>query len=211
MSAQKSIRLALAGTVENKFDYPLRSALVGIGSDPSNELVIDEPTVSRRHAEVIQRSGVFQIHDLGSTNGTFVNGKRVDALARIGAGDEIRFGAVSFYVRTETPVQPGKRRFRHAPIVVALRMALSGVSYQFVKNWLELLDGADMISSHRTPAATPLPLNPKPPRSTMRAESTPVSAPSVAAPVPTSASTTATSLHPGIATCLLIALPSGEY
>jgi pSer/pThr/pTyr-binding forkhead associated (FHA) protein len=33
----------------------------------------------RRHAEVIKRSGLFQIRDLGSTKGTFVNGKRIDA------------------------------------------------------------------------------------------------------------------------------------
>ncbi|MBV8138342.1 MAG: FHA domain-containing protein, partial [Deltaproteobacteria bacterium] len=69
---------------------------MAIGSDPSNELVIDEPTVSRRHAEVIRRSGVFQVRDLRSTNGTLVNGNRVDAPVPIEAGDEIRFGGVRF-------------------------------------------------------------------------------------------------------------------
>ena len=106
MSAQKSIRLALAGTVENKFDYPLRSALVGIGSDPSNELVIDEPTVSRRHAEVIQRSGVFQIRDLGSTNGTFVNGRRIAEATAVNFGDEIRFAGARFVLRDGVGIEP---------------------------------------------------------------------------------------------------------
>jgi hypothetical protein len=205
VSAQRGIGLTLVGTVGNKGEYRLRSERFVIGSDPSNELVIDEPTVSRRHAEVIQRSGVFQIRDLGSTNGTFVNGKRVEAPIPIGAGDEIRFGGVRFYARVETQAQPARRRFLHAPVVVALLVALSALSYQFVKNWLVLLDGADTIAIHQTPIATPL----APPRLTaplpakrasvatpVQPKSTPVSVPSVAASVPTSASTTATSSQP---------------
>ena len=136
--------------------------MVTIGSDPSGELVIDEPTVSRRHAEVIQRSGVFQVCDLGSTNGTFVNGARVDALTPIEAGDEIRLSGVRFYVRGETPTPRARRRFPRAPVVVVLLLVLSAVSYQFVRNWVELLDGADVIGSHQTPAATPLSPNSKP-------------------------------------------------
>jgi ABC transport system ATP-binding/permease protein len=79
---------------------------MAIGSDPSNEIVIDEPTISRRHAEVIQRLGVFQIRDLGSTNRTFVNGKRVEAPIPIGAEDEIRFGGVRFYARGDDGATP---------------------------------------------------------------------------------------------------------
>ena len=133
MNARSGTGLTLVGTAVNKGEYSLRSTRVAIGSDPSNELVIDEPTVSRRHAEVIQRSGVFQIRDLDSTNGTFVNGKRVDAPVPIEAGDEIPFGGVRFDVRAGTRVQPANQRFRHAPIVVALLVALSAVSYQFVR------------------------------------------------------------------------------
>ena len=186
MNARSCTGLTLVGTVGNKIDYALRSALITIGSDPSNELIIDEPTVSRRHAQVARRAGIFEIRDLGSTNGTFVNGRKVDGFTPIQGGDEIRFGGVRFDVRAGTPAQPAKRRFRHAPIVVALVVALSAVSYQFVENWLELLEGADVITTHQTPAATPLPLNSKPPRLTIPTKSTPVSEPSVAVRVASS-------------------------
>jgi pSer/pThr/pTyr-binding forkhead associated (FHA) protein len=115
VSAQKGTGLTLVGTVENKSEHRVRSARVAIGSDPGNEIVIDEPTISRRHAEVIKRSGVFQIRDLGSTNGTFVNGKRVDAPVPIEAGDEIRLGGIHLYVRRDPAAQPAKRRFPHIP------------------------------------------------------------------------------------------------
>jgi predicted component of type VI protein secretion system len=120
---------------------------VTIGGDPANEIIIEEPTVSRRHAEVTKRSDVFQIRDLGSTNGTFVNGKRVEAPTPIEAGDEIRFGAVRLYVRRDAGAQTTRRRFPHAPAAFALLLAPSALSYQFVKNWLALLDGADGITS----------------------------------------------------------------
>jgi len=64
VKARSGTGLTLVGTVGHKGEYTLRSALVGIGSDPSNQLVIDEPTVSRRHAEVVRRSGVFEVRRL---------------------------------------------------------------------------------------------------------------------------------------------------
>ena len=204
MSAQKSTGLTLVSSVGNKGECRLRSAWIAIGSDPNNDLVIDEPTVSRRHAELSQRSGVFQIRDLGSTNGTFVNGARVEAPAPIEAGDEIRLGGVRLYVRRDTTARPAWRRFLHAPVVVVLLLVLRALSYRFVKNWLELLDGTDTIAIHQTPIATPLP----PPRSSapvlakrasvttpVQPKSTPGSMPSTASVQP-SATTTAASLQP---------------
>jgi FHA domain len=137
-----------------------------------------------------------QIRDLASTNGTFVNGKRVEAPIPIEAGNEIRLGGVRLYVRRDAAAQSPGRRFPHSPVVVALILALTALSYEFVKNWFELLDGADVISSHQTAAATSLPLNSEPPRPTKQAKGTPVSVPSVAASVSTSASTSAASLQP---------------
>lgn len=73
-------------------------------------------TTRRGHTAIC----VFQIRDLGSTNRTFVNGKRVEAPIPIGAEDEIRFGGVRFYARVETPARPGKRRFPRTPVAVVL-------------------------------------------------------------------------------------------
>jgi hypothetical protein len=192
---RRGTELTLVGTFGCKAECGLSSTRLAIGSDPSNELIIDEPTVSRRHAQIIHQAGVCQIRDLGSTNGTFVNGQRVDAAVPIAAGDEIWLGKVRFYVRAETPAQSSNRRFQHTAVVVAaLVLTLAAASYQFIRNWAKLLDAADASNGQQTPpVAIPLPLNPKPPRVTTEIKSTPVSVPSVAAPAPSSAATAASS------------------
>ncbi len=67
---------------------------VVIGRAEDCNMVIDDPTVSRRHARLVTRGERWEITDLGSTNGTAVNGWRVDA-ALVGEGDEITVGATT--------------------------------------------------------------------------------------------------------------------
>ena len=63
-----------------------------IGRSPDNDIFLDDVTVSRKHAVLLQSEGEFQIEDLGSLNGTFVNRKRIDAPARLQSGDEVQIG-----------------------------------------------------------------------------------------------------------------------
>ncbi len=62
-----------------------------IGRHPTNQLVIDVPTVSSEHAIIEYRAGVYHLVDRGSRNGTFVNSQRVDAVD-LKDGDLIRLG-----------------------------------------------------------------------------------------------------------------------
>jgi hypothetical protein len=64
-------------------------AFATIGRDPSNDIVIDEPSVSRRHAQLLYRDGWFHVQDLGSANQVAVNGVPVQGSMRIGPGDQI--------------------------------------------------------------------------------------------------------------------------
>jgi uncharacterized protein YkwD len=77
-------------------EYQLSKQTVTIGSHRSNDLVIDDSTVSRRHATITRKTGGFELADLGSTNGTLVNGKRVRVPTALGRGDEIKFGAARY-------------------------------------------------------------------------------------------------------------------
>jgi ABC transport system ATP-binding/permease protein len=77
---------------------PLRAAVVrfdgrrlSIGRDPANDLVLDDPNVSRLHAEVVRSEGSVLLRDLSSRNGTRVDGERVER-ARLVAGSEIGIG-----------------------------------------------------------------------------------------------------------------------
>ncbi|MFN0124956.1 MAG: PrsW family glutamic-type intramembrane protease [Blastocatellia bacterium] len=69
-----------------------------IGRTLNNDLVIDDPSVSRRHARIAAVNGGFRVYDLDSSNGTFLNGKRVTE-APIPDGGEIKFGNVVYLFR----------------------------------------------------------------------------------------------------------------
>lgn len=69
--------------------YAVDRAFAIIGRDASNDVVIDEPGVSRRHAQLIYRDGWFHVQDLGSANQVAVNGVPVRGSMRIGPGDQI--------------------------------------------------------------------------------------------------------------------------
>jgi len=63
-----------------------------IGRSPDNDIFLDDVTVSRKHAVLVQSGGEIQIEDLGSLNGTFVNRRRIDSAARLESGDEVQIG-----------------------------------------------------------------------------------------------------------------------
>src|SRR5262249_20618155 len=67
-----------------------------IGRDPGNDRVLDFPMVSGRHARIVRSGDVLVVEDLGSSNGTFVNGTRVDRNATVRPGDLIGLGSYQF-------------------------------------------------------------------------------------------------------------------
>jgi len=62
-----------------------------IGRSPECEIFLDDVTVSRNHAVLIEREDGFYVEDQGSLNGTFVNRHRIDS-ARLENGDEVQVG-----------------------------------------------------------------------------------------------------------------------
>jgi predicted component of type VI protein secretion system len=62
-----------------------------IGRDPKCDVVIDNPGLSRQHCRISHMGGMFHIEDLKSSNGTYLNGERVDG-APLKDGDQIRIG-----------------------------------------------------------------------------------------------------------------------
>ncbi len=72
----------------------------GIGRDQENDLVLDDRRVSRRHAEIRLRLGRYTLYDLQSTNGTFVNGRRVAEVV-LSDGDHVTIGGTEVVVEQE--------------------------------------------------------------------------------------------------------------
>lgn len=85
-------RLVVLGGAEAGRAYALSKESVSLGRDAGNDIVISwDPAVSRRHAVVSAHNGSYMIADQGSSNGTFVNGVRVDESA-LQAGDVVTVG-----------------------------------------------------------------------------------------------------------------------
>jgi len=79
------------GQVERE-RFPIDQSEIILGRDPAADRQIDAPGISRRHARLYQQGDDYWLEDLGSTNGTFVNGQRLSAPRRLQAGDGIRLG-----------------------------------------------------------------------------------------------------------------------
>ena len=86
-------------TTSGRALLPLTSDRCTIGSSADNDLVVDDGSVSRAHALFELLSGTWFVEDLGSRNGTYLNGQRISGRRVVRPGDEIRLGAVRAVLR----------------------------------------------------------------------------------------------------------------
>jgi pSer/pThr/pTyr-binding forkhead associated (FHA) protein len=82
--------------------YPLDQAVVNIGRMLDNHLVIDDPRVSRHHAQLRAVDGHFVLFDLNSTGGIFVNGRRVTETI-VYPNDSISLAGVTLTFHQDAP------------------------------------------------------------------------------------------------------------
>lgn len=86
--------------------FELRTgATLVVGRAPTSDIPVIDPTISRRHAEVDCSDTGVVVRDLGSSNGTFVNGTRIESAA-VNAGDVVTFGKVAFRLQHHMPPPP---------------------------------------------------------------------------------------------------------
>lgn len=86
-------KLNLTTESGGRVSHELSEETITLGRAPDNAIQIDDPSVSSRHAELKIADKTVQLRDLGSTNGTMVNGATItDAILK--HGDRIRFGGV---------------------------------------------------------------------------------------------------------------------
>ena len=72
--------------------FLLESAATTVGRNPESDVFLDDVTVSRAHAVIERREGdAFFVRDIGSLNGTYVNGEQVDE-TKLASGDEVQIG-----------------------------------------------------------------------------------------------------------------------
>lgn len=75
--------------------YDLDKETILIGREDDVDIVIDNPSVSRKHAQVRKEGAGWVVEDLGSSNGTFLHGEKISGARPVKEGDEIGFGKFS--------------------------------------------------------------------------------------------------------------------
>jgi len=96
--------------------FELIKSEIVIGRDEGVDVVIPTPAVSRRHAKLSMEGNGYVIEDLGSSNGTFVNGERLRARKALNAGDEIKLGqAITLSYTAPATQESQKTAVRPAP------------------------------------------------------------------------------------------------
>jgi pSer/pThr/pTyr-binding forkhead associated (FHA) protein len=95
--------IARDGALEGqRFELESDSTIGREGAD----ITLDDDQVSRSHARVSVAGATITIEDLGSTNGTFVNGERIEAATTLAAGDTVRIGSTTFALEAEAESEP---------------------------------------------------------------------------------------------------------
>lgn len=95
-------------------EVPLTQERTTVGRRPYNDVVIDNLAVSGEHAVFVMAEGGVQVHDLGSTNGTYVNGKAVKQQA-LHHGDIVEMGKYKIRFLHETPRQGYEKTMQFGP------------------------------------------------------------------------------------------------
>lgn len=101
--------------------FPVSGESFTIGREPGNGIVINDAEISRKHARMSQQGTTYTIEDLGSTNGTFVNGIRLTAPHALRPGEVIAFGEqISVVFEAVVNADPNATMLSTAkPVVVA--------------------------------------------------------------------------------------------
>ena len=91
--------VVLRGDAKKGTTIHLRPSGHTIGRSADADVIIDDPYASEFHARVETRDGGTMVHDLGSTNGTYVNGRRITVPTPAGKGDTVQIGKTILEVR----------------------------------------------------------------------------------------------------------------
>ena len=113
--ANSETKLTVRHDPSSENEYPLGEGAVVIGRESFNDIIVYDEEVSRRHAQVSFQDGRYVLEDLGSTNGTYINGRRVKNPTPLYNGDVIEMGEAARIIFSSTVEKFGKTVARDEP------------------------------------------------------------------------------------------------
>lgn len=111
--------------------FTLRAGRCTIGRGGDNDIVVDDPSVSIGHAWIMNQHGRYLIMNTLSTNGTFVNDRRIHE-ANLKHGDHIRLGQAEMVFLTRENGIPDPRRVRWAISLLAVCLGLGALAWWLI-------------------------------------------------------------------------------
>jgi pSer/pThr/pTyr-binding forkhead associated (FHA) protein len=100
--------------------YELRGPLSNVGRGSHNDVVIVDSSVSDQHAKIIRRDGSWYLQDAGSTNGSYVGGKRIEGEVRLEGSPDVRFGSIKLSFR---PAAPASTEEKGTKVIAGIKTA----------------------------------------------------------------------------------------
>lgn len=127
-----------------------------VGRSRSCQVVVKDPSVSRSHALLTLREGALTVKDLSSSNGTYINGKRVQGQTDLAAGDRLTLGETHLDLEGVSGEEPEEEDFSFAGLIAEVEAAEDGVA--------AVVDPAlETLQAPKDPApVSPAPEPPKP-------------------------------------------------
>jgi anti-anti-sigma factor len=157
-------------------EYPIPPAGLIIGRRPDAGVPLQDPEVSRSHAQIIYRNGTFVVADLGSANGTYLNDERVTDEALMTDGDVLRAGNCVLTFRMRLPAvgpdtDAGRRPARSEPDTTPLPAAFEEAGTMSGRALSEMAKAEETAGTQMpqlTIASAELPAGPHGPAATVR-------------------------------------------
>jgi predicted component of type VI protein secretion system len=146
------VKLVVVGGQKSGQEIPVvgKNFIIGRGEDC--QLRPGSPMVSRQHCAVLLEAGRVTVRDLGSKNGTFVNGEAISGERELKAGDKLSVGPLEFEVRVSVPIGGKKKpKVRSVQEAAARTVQAAGGEDLDVTQWLdeEEEDEQDTVSTSR--------------------------------------------------------------
>jgi pSer/pThr/pTyr-binding forkhead associated (FHA) protein len=132
----------------SEISHDLIEDVVTVGRIAENTIEIDDPSVSSHHAQLTQRGNDYVFKDLGSTNGSRLNGKDVvpDAEHPLRDGDRVQFGTIESVYLSDTPSEQRAMPTEIEPVAVAAESSVRPANFENASPFLTKKKKSDPVA-----------------------------------------------------------------